>query len=262
LSHITLSGSRVLYADLVWSSGDWLNLYIYDHLLNPIAYLNQDTGSPKIIWLDQLQPTENWYRYYIRVRAAQGAGDYLLKVGTKLDHTAPGNDNNINDDLFEWDDSYWPYPYSITNNVNSEFDKNDYYKLTIDQDMLQLINVHLDWLGSPDANLNVYLYDENYTPIASANTNGRPESFSVKKLNLNEGETYYLRVLALQGAAVYELQVGFKDIIIFPPGLFKDFIVFIPLPLPPDPEGFFDFIPPAFGNPPDDNGPQFPSFGY
>jgi len=263
-----------IYVKLGWTTDAWLNLYVYDSDLNPVAYNNMETGGPKELFCYELDP--GWY--YVRVKAFEGASDYRIKfgVGRQLYETA-----NDSMDTTTWiipDGGTGDEPYRSV--VSETLDQNDYLQVQVEED--EAVSATLDWVGLWGTDLNLYLYDSAHNPVVFSNGSACPEAFSSGILDAG---TYYIRVRAASGEAIYELDVTVREPIVIDPGKFNQYKV--PKWEPPEPPvDIFDFpfnpdemrplpeIPPQLiehgphGPWNGDEGaelpdlPQMPSFGY
>jgi hypothetical protein len=262
---ITFAPALDLYIKLGWLGDAWLNVYLYNSGMEPVQYLNGDTGGPKTLYIEDLAPGV----YYARVKAFEGTADYGIKFagGTQVDET--DNDDALTTNLSFDEDPDGNKVYSI---VDSGEDQNDYIKVILDEDNTR-IQASLDWIATGTADLNLYLYDEDLNPIVFSNGGAKPEAISSGFLSSG---TYFLRIKAQSGHAIYGLSVDFKPLLTLPPWFhdqFKDLII-IPIP-DPDPDPWFDFDFKGLGDgrimPPqvlpqsifeDIEMPDLPEFGY
>ncbi|HEX9744407.1 MAG TPA: hypothetical protein VGB30_03175 [bacterium] len=224
-------GNRAIYASLNWTGSAWLNVYIYKADLTPVAYLNENTPGPKILWKSNLSPLDDLY--YIRVRAATGNAGYTLDLGINRDYETGAGDNAIEDDPTDVNDNYWQL-FPITNFVGIGNDVNDYYRINLVNTENVGLNIKLDWLGSANADLNVYLYDETYAPIKVSNGTSKPEAIGITLTELPASKDYYIRVKAGVGTGIYELDIKFQEA----PSVWDPNVFLIPveIPIPPEPD--------------------------
>ncbi len=248
--YLGLDEPGCIYAKLGWSNPDaHLNFYLYDSEVQPVDYDSTMSGSPKDVYAWEAPNG----LYYLRVKASWGASSYRLKVAALENIIEPENDT------IETMDAALPIAFNTPwrSAANSELDENDYYKVDIDTQVASgILDVNLDWFGPPDPNFNVYLYEEDYTPVAYSNGSAQPEVFTI--VNPPEG-TFYIRVKAFSGAGVYELTTHAHPVYIFNP---KELYEYVYPPIPwPDPDPAHDildkFDPEMFEPPPFDVPPQY-----
>jgi len=253
--YLGLDEPGCIYAKLGWTNPDaTLNLYLYDSEVQPVDYDSTISGSPKDVYAWEA-PSGT---YYLRVKASWGASSYRLKVAALENIIEPENDT------IETMDAALPIAFNTPwrSAANSELDQNDYYKVYIDTQVAAgILDVNLDWFGPPDPNFNVYLYEEDYTPVAYSNGSAQPEVFTV--MYPPEG-TFYIRVKAFSGAGVYELTTKTHPVYIFDPGKLYEY-EYPPFPWP-DPGPVHDILdkygPEMFETPLFDVPPQYgPHFG-
>ncbi|HEX9744409.1 MAG TPA: hypothetical protein VGB30_03185 [bacterium] len=263
-----IPGARTIYAEMRWHIGAWVNIYVYDKNLSPVDYLNENTPSPKKLWLTYLPP--DGAPYYIRVRSADGMTPYILNLGIDRDYYETIGDDAIEEDPTDVQNAYWNTSgesYVITNFVDSVSDPDDYFKYFLDVDHEPILLLKSDWLGTEDANLNIYFYNQDYIEIKALDTDAKPKGGTVNLNSLPDDTWYYIRVEATSGQAIYQLNVKEfnNNLVPWKPEIF----LFIPIlihPEPPDPLPFqnswdpgFDFPDPII-NPKEF--PQFPKFHF
>ncbi|HEX9744408.1 MAG TPA: hypothetical protein VGB30_03180 [bacterium] len=260
-----LSGyqARSIYVKLGWLGTEWLNVYIYDKDLNPVAYLNEDQGGgPKELWLYDVDKDKA--PYYIRIRSAAGATEYYLKVAACLDYGGAWGDNELDPtNPAPKENEWWIDALPVTNSVDSVYDTDDYFRLYVSSNDDPFIRFIFDWLGSEDAELNLSFYDKYGQLVKTTTLNGLPKSFVVNTFELDDIDTYcYFGVHAVSGQAVFCIPIWYQEVYSdWGPAIFDNPPV-IPSPGPPSPEPIFHW-----GARPEDDFPftqvpQFPAFHF
>jgi len=229
---------------LGWTDGSF-NLYLYDEDLNPIEALNTAVGSPKEFFQYELEPGD----YYVRVKCTWASGDYRIKFGIGRQVNEPSNDTI---ETTTWN-AVDPESDIIRSVVSETEDQNDYFFVEVEEG--EYVSAKLDWVGLSGTNLNVYLYNADYSPIVYSNGSAWPEAFASEVLSAG---TYYIRVKAFAGQAIYELEVSAREPLVWDPGKF--YYEQVSPWNPPDPPDY-GFDPSKYENPLQDIPPQWNPFG-
>jgi len=262
-----------VYLYLSWTDTAWMNLYLYDEELNPVVYDNFETSGPKELFAYEIDPGV----YYVRVKAFTGATDYQVRFGIGRQSYEPLN-NSISTTTWNGVTVGDAYIKSVLNQTE---DSADYFIVEIPEDSQAMANV--DWVGPYGTDLNLTFYHPTDGVVSHSGSSACPEGLATGHVTPG---TYYLRVQATSGNAIYHLKVQIVPILLpLDPKLFE--LYEIPDIFPPDPPWELDipwiddpymFEDPGFAMPTQfmhagpagpqysDDGqhdmPQMPEFGY
>ncbi len=216
-----------VYVQLSWTSDAWLNLYIYeefDSVLTPVVYDNYDNPGPKELFEYQLDPGT----YYIRVKAFEGLADYQIRFGIGRQYHEPANDTITGT---TWNVTP-PTDGPVRSVISNTEDTNDYMIINVTDSNTRIV-AELDWLGLYGTNLNMTLYDSCLSVVTSIAGTGTPKTLISGSLTPG---TYYLRIQATAGEAIYELETEIQMVFLpIDPNKFKIFAWRPWDPFPPDP---------------------------
>jgi len=185
---------KTIFTQLEWTGSAWVNLYMYDEMLEPITYLNENTPSPKALskWL--CDPGT----YYIRVKSQAGDSDYELWIGVCGQHGETLNDAW---DTTEMHMSVFKDPFKSI--IDTSSDPYDFYEVVIPMGTTSCA-ISLDWFGTLDANLDFEVYTDTGFKATTVSSSTSFETHYSQNVPMG---TYYLAVKAVTGRAMYQLTV-------------------------------------------------------
>jgi hypothetical protein len=191
---IVLTEQSSVFTELKWSGSAWLNFYIYNADLEPVTYLNENTGSPKIRSMWQYFSGT----FYLRVKAITGEADYRLRISIAGQLNEPQNDALETTDI-----GVNIHSQPVNSVVCSSADPVDYYIVEIPI-FFEMATITLDWFGSDGANLDFEVYGPDGVKLITVADSARFETLCTD--NAVKG-TYYIAVRSVSGRAMYQLMV-------------------------------------------------------